>query len=97
MALISWDVHLKTGQLASFAALLTTALVGSARLWSRRPEPARTAVPPPSPPPAPCLRAHVVPTHSTPADPAHTAAVTDLCTRVSEVASDLAKRYGNEE
>ncbi|MEU6845857.1 hypothetical protein ABZ930_28675 [Streptomyces sp. NPDC046716] len=95
MALIPWDVHLKTGQLASFAALLTTALVGSARLRSRRPEPARAAAPPP-PPPAPCLRAHVVPTHSAPADPAHTAAVNDLCTRVSELASDLAKRYGSE-
>ena len=95
MALISWDVHLKTGHLASFAALLTTALVGSARLRSRRPLPVRAVAPPP--PPAPCLRAQVVPTHSTPADPAHTAAVTDLCTRVSELASDLAKRYGNEE
>ncbi|MER5952081.1 hypothetical protein ABT127_39195 [Streptomyces sp. NPDC001904] len=95
MALILWDVHLKTGQLASFAALLSTALVGSARLWSRHPGPVQAAAPPPTP--VPCLRAHVVPTHSTPADPAHTAAVTDLCTRVSEVASDLAKRYGSEE
>lgn len=94
MALILWDVHLKTGQLASFAALLTTTLVGSARLWSRRPAPVRAAAPPPLP--VPCLRAHVVPTHSAPADP-HTAAVTDLCTRVSELASDLAKRYGNED
>ncbi|MFD8569392.1 hypothetical protein [Streptomyces sp. NPDC057694] len=94
MALIPWDVHLKTGQLASFAALLTTAVFGSARLRSRRPPPARAIAPPP--PPEPCLRAHVVPTHSAPADPAHTAAVTDLCTRVSELASDLAKRYGGE-
>ncbi|NEB76405.1 hypothetical protein G3I40_14390 [Streptomyces sp. SID14478] len=44
----------------------------------------------------PPLRAHVVPTHHTPADPAHAAAVTDLCTCVAELASDLAKRYGGE-
>ncbi|MGY0020003.1 hypothetical protein [Streptomyces sp. cg35] len=89
MALVPWDVHFKTGQLAVFAAALATALVTSVRL---RPGPEAPA--PPAPPVR--LRAQVVPTHSTPADAEHTAAVTDLCTCVAELASDLAKRYGGE-
>lgn len=94
MALDMWEVHLRTGQLALVVAVLAAAFAGSARLRARPPGSTRGAAPPP--PPAPCLRAHVVPTHRVPADPAHTAAVTDLCTRVSELASDLAKRYGGE-
>ncbi|MEV3853615.1 hypothetical protein AB0J38_04725 [Streptomyces sp. NPDC050095] len=93
MALVPLHVHRKTGQLAVLAAALATALVTSAR---RRPRAAGSA-PPEAPPAPPRLRAHVVPTHHTPADPRHAAAVTDLCTRVSELASDLAKRHGGEQ
>ncbi|MEV1019613.1 hypothetical protein [Streptomyces sp. NPDC050264] len=91
MALVPWDVHLKSGQFAVYAAALMAALVTSVR---RRPR--RAAQAPPAPPAPPQLRAHVVPTHHTPADAEHTAAVTDLCTCVAELASDLAKRYGGE-
>jgi hypothetical protein len=91
MALVPWDVHFKSGQLAVLAAALATALVTSVR---RRPR--RAVQAPPAPPLPPALRAHVVPAHPTPADAEHTAAVTDLCTCVAELASDLAKRYGGE-
>ncbi|MFJ8826800.1 hypothetical protein ACIREE_34140 [Streptomyces sp. NPDC102467] len=90
MALVPWDVHLKSGQLAVVAAALVTALVTSRR------RPRRSSQAPPAPPAPPLLRAHIVPTHHTPADAEHTAAVTDLYTCVAELASDLAKRYGGE-
>ncbi|WP_372343939.1 hypothetical protein [Streptomyces sp. KL116D] len=92
MALVPWDVHLKTGQLAVFAAMAATALVTSVR-WRPR-SGGRTAGPVPEPSPPVPLRTPVVPTHPTPADPQHAAAVTDLCTCVAELASDLAQRYG---
>ncbi|MFI0235651.1 hypothetical protein [Streptomyces sp. NPDC016845] len=92
MALVPWDVHLKAGHLAVFAATTATALLTSIR---RRPRPTASE-PPAPPPPPPRLRAHVVPPHPAPADAHHTAAVTDLCTCVAELASDLAKRYGGE-
>ncbi|MFI7382265.1 hypothetical protein [Streptomyces sp. NPDC049813] len=91
MGLVPWDVHLKAGQLAVAAVALTTVLLSSAR---RRPRRAARAAP--APPARPQLRALVVPIHPVPAGSAHTAAVTDLCTCVSELASDLAKRYGGE-
>ncbi|GAA2302024.1 hypothetical protein OKJ48_31475 [Streptomyces kunmingensis] len=91
MALVPWDVHLKAGQLAVYAAALTTMLLTTVRRRPRRPVQAAPA------PPAPRhLRAHVVPTHPAGGDSEHTAAVTDLRTCVSELASDLAKRYGGE-
>ncbi|MFI6876936.1 hypothetical protein ACIBL6_26210 [Streptomyces sp. NPDC050400] len=92
MALVPWDVHLKTGQLAVFAAMVATALVTSVR--RRPPGGGRTAGAAPEPPPPLPFRTPVVPTHTTPADPQHAAAVTDLCTCVAELASDLAQRYG---
>ncbi|MBO1329670.1 hypothetical protein [Streptomyces sp. VRA16 Mangrove soil] len=99
MALVPWDIHVRTGQLALFASLLTTVLVSSVR--RRRPRPAGAQAPaaPAPPTPSESYRVPVVPTHSTPsapADPVHAAAVTDLCTCISELASDLAKRYGGE-
>ncbi|MFJ8933714.1 MULTISPECIES: hypothetical protein [unclassified Streptomyces] len=90
MSLVPWDVHVKIGQLAAFLAALATALITSAR--RRRP---RAAPDPPEPPPPPTpapLPAHVVPCRPAPA----TEAVTDLCTCVSELASDLAKRYADD-
>ncbi|MFI5663079.1 hypothetical protein [Streptomyces sp. NPDC051684] len=88
MSLVPWDVQVKIGQLAAFAAALATALITSAR--RRCPD---TAPNPPEPPPSPTpLSAHVVPCRQAPA----TAAVTDLCTCVSELASDLAKRYADD-
>ncbi|WP_394428936.1 hypothetical protein [Streptomyces sp. SGAir0957] len=92
MALVPWDVHLRSGQLAVFAATLATALLTSVRRRPRPPAPEPAA----PPPPPPHLRAQVVPPHHTPPGTAHTAAVTDLCTCVAELASDLAKRYGGE-
>ncbi|MEU6391802.1 hypothetical protein [Streptomyces sp. NPDC046939] len=98
MVLVPWDVHLKAGQLGINAATLATALLASLRRHPRpgpRPgPPAPEPVAPPPPPPR--VRAHVVPPHPAPADATHTAAVTDLCTCVAELASDLAKRYGGE-
>ncbi|MEB8339707.1 hypothetical protein [Streptomyces endophyticus] len=89
MSLVPWDVQVKIGQLAAFVAALATALISSAR--RRHP---RAAPDPPKPPPARTpLPAHVVPCRSAPA----TAAVTDLCTCVSELASDLAKRYADDD
>ncbi|MET9493782.1 hypothetical protein [Streptomyces sp. NPDC006552] len=90
MGLVPWDVDLKAGQLAVFATALTAVLLTSVR---RRP---RRAAGAPAPPARSQLRALVVPPHPAPAGTAHTAAVTDLCTCVSELASDLAKRYGGE-
>ncbi|MGY0490487.1 hypothetical protein [Streptomyces sp. WG-D5] len=88
MALVPWDVHVKVGHLAALAAALATALLSSAR---RRTAPAPPkAPPPPSPAPHP---AHVVPSRATPT----AAALTDLCTCVSELASDLAKRYADDD
>ncbi|MEV5610777.1 hypothetical protein [Streptomyces sp. NPDC052225] len=94
MALIPWDVHLKAGQLAVFAAMLATTLVTTVRRRARHA--GRTGAAAPEPPPyAPC-RVPVVPTPLVRSDPRHAAAVTDLCTCVSELASDLAKRFGGE-
>ncbi|MCX4830684.1 hypothetical protein OG785_05485 [Streptomyces sp. NBC_00006] len=90
MSLVPWDAHVKIGQLAAFFAALATAWITSAR--RRRP---RAAPDPPEPPPPPTpapLPAHVVPCRPAPA----TEAVTDLCTCVSELASDLAKRYADD-
>ncbi|MGD6741993.1 hypothetical protein ACOKM3_09155 [Streptomyces sp. BH106] len=88
MSLVPWDVQVKIGQLAAFVAALATALITSAR--RRRPP---TEPNPPEPPPSPApLPAHVVPCRPAPA----TEAVTDLCTCVSELASDLAKRYADD-
>ncbi|MYW62812.1 hypothetical protein GTY65_01770 [Streptomyces sp. SID8379] len=91
MALVPWDIHLKAGQLAAFAGLLTTLLVTSVR---RRPRTATAQAP--APPPPTSYRVPVVPSHPLPIDPTHGAAVTDLHTCVAELASDLAKRYGGE-
>ncbi|MER5439407.1 hypothetical protein [Streptomyces sp. NPDC002790] len=83
MPLVPWDVQVKIGQLAALAAALAAALLTSAR--RRHPTPA-----PPPPPPPPPLQAHIVPCRPAPTTD------TDLCTCVSELASDLAKRYGDE-
>ncbi|MFJ9125411.1 hypothetical protein ACIRJS_15075 [Streptomyces sp. NPDC102340] len=94
MSLVPWDVHVKIGQLAAFLAALATALITSARRRRPRaaPDPPEPPLPPtPAPLPAP-LPAHVVPCRPAPA----TEAVTDLCTCVSELASDLAKRYADD-
>ncbi|WP_306316614.1 MULTISPECIES: hypothetical protein [unclassified Streptomyces] len=88
MALVPWDVHVKVGQLAALAAAVAAALFTTAR---RRPP--TTPPPPKTPPAATPLPAQVVPCRSA---PTATAAITDLCTCVSELASDLAKRYGDE-
>ncbi|MFJ4713391.1 hypothetical protein [Streptomyces sp. NPDC088785] len=93
MASVSWDVHLKAGQLAFFVSLVATAVVTSVR---RRPRPATPQPTAPLPPPFATYRPPVVPSHAPRADPAHGAAVADLCTCVAELASDLAKRYGGE-
>jgi hypothetical protein len=91
MSLVPWDAHVKIGQLAALVATLATGLITSARRRRHRaaPDPPK---PPPPPTPAP-LPAHVVPCRPAPA----AAAVTDLCTCVSELASDLAKRYADED
>ncbi|MFJ9041920.1 hypothetical protein ACIRF8_35890 [Streptomyces sp. NPDC102406] len=91
MGQVPWDVRLKSRRPAVLVAALTAMLVTSVR---RRPR--RAVRPAPAPPAPPRLRAHVVPSHPAPADAPHTAAVTDLCTCVAELASDLAKRYGGE-
>ncbi|WP_425827209.1 hypothetical protein [Streptomyces fractus] len=88
MPLVPWDVQVKIGQLAAFVAALASALITAAR--GPRPTPPPPKEPPP--PTRPPLPAHVVPCRSAPT----TAAVTDLCTCVSELASDLAKRYADD-
>ncbi|WP_338702441.1 hypothetical protein V2W30_34060 [Streptomyces sp. Q6] len=92
MPLVPWDVHHKAGQLVVLVAVLATALVTSTRR-RLRPRPVATAAPPP---PSPRLTPPVVPCHTITADAPHAEAVADLCTCVSELASDLAKRFGGE-
>ncbi|NEB81875.1 GGDEF domain-containing protein, partial [Streptomyces sp. SID14478] len=43
MALVPWDIHLKTGQLVVFAAVLATALVTTVRRRPSRAAPAPQA------------------------------------------------------
>ncbi|MFD7298042.1 hypothetical protein ACFV9W_32560 [Streptomyces sp. NPDC059897] len=88
MSLVPWDVQVKIGQLVAFAAALATALITSAR--RRRPHTAPNLPEPPPPPSPTTLPAHVVPCRQAPATD------TDLCTCVSELASDLAKRYADD-
>ncbi|MET8469258.1 hypothetical protein ABZY90_29925 [Streptomyces sp. NPDC006422] len=89
MALAPWDVQVKIGQLAAFAAAVATTLFRSARRRRSR----GTAAPPKAPAPPTPLPAQVVPCRATATT---AAAVTDLCTCVSELASDLAKRYADD-
>ncbi|MFE1956141.1 MULTISPECIES: hypothetical protein [Streptomyces] len=91
MAMVPWRVQVKAGRLAVLAVALATALVTSARLRPRR----NGGAAPPAGPGG--LRARIVPARPAPAQVTeHSVAVSDLCTCVSELASDLAKRYGGE-
>ncbi|MZD09520.1 hypothetical protein GTW43_31240 [Streptomyces sp. SID5785] len=88
MAMVPWDVRGTTGRLAVLAAAVATVLVTSARLRPRRGAAGAGT--------AGRVRPRIVPARPVPGPVTeHGAAVGDLCTCVSELASDLAKRYGD--
>jgi hypothetical protein len=89
MAMVRRGVQVKAGRFAVLVAAVAAVLVTSARLRPRRPGS--------SGPAAGRFRPRIVPARPVPdAGTPHAAAVGDLCTCVSELASDLAKRYGGE-
>ncbi|MET7511983.1 hypothetical protein ABZS88_00625 [Streptomyces sp. NPDC005480] len=97
MALVSLplEFHLKVGQLGASVALFAAGVLGRARRWTGDQE---AAAPGSEQLPQPCRRAPVRPRADlagVPRGPV-AAAEADLRTCVSELASDLASRWGSE-